>query len=163
MKKVFTGLVVLIWMLIIGSFSAQNGGESSGMSQKAAMAIAEIENAILQKNRSETQIEQRSEELQFPVRKCAHMSEYGLLAMLAVWHLGCYDIALKRRHLFAWLFATAYAVTDELHQLFVPGRSGQFSDVCFDSVGALLGILFLCICRLIYKKRKESRQKTCHY
>lgn len=40
----------------------------------------------------------------------------------------------------AWLIATAYAATDEVHQLFVPGRGGQVTDVLLDSAGALLGV-----------------------
>ena len=50
----------------------------------------------------------------------------------------------KRRALFsAWLTASAYAATDEFHQLFVPGRSGQISDVILDSAGAALGVLLM--------------------
>ena len=41
--------------------------------------------------------------------------------------------------LFGWAFATCYAATDELHQLFVPGRAGMLSDVVLDSCGALAG------------------------
>lgn len=156
-KKIISGVIVLIWMFIIGSFSAQTGGESSGMSQKAAVAIVKVENKVFQKNWGETQIEQRSMRLQFPIRKCAHMSEYGLLAVLVIWHFCGYAISWKNRYLFAWLFATVYAMTDELHQLFVPGRSGQLMDVWIDSAGALLGLFLFGICRWISRKARLQK------
>lgn len=49
-----------------------------------------------------------------------------------------------RRHTYwlgPWLIAVCYAATDETHQLFVPGRSGQVRDVLIDSVGAAIGVL----------------------
>ena len=42
-----------------------------------------------------------------------------------------------------WLIAAGYAATDEFHQLFVPGRSGQVSDVILDSAGAAIGVLIM--------------------
>ena len=42
--------------------------------------------------------------------------------------------------LISWLCGTLYAMTDEFHQLFVPGRSGEIRDVCLDSAGVLVGV-----------------------
>ena len=43
----------------------------------------------------------------------------------------------------AWAIGTAYAVTDEIHQLFVPGRSCELRDICIDAVGVLCGCLII--------------------
>ena len=66
------------------------------------------------------------------LRKLAHMTEYAILAVLLVRATGSY----------AWAFALAvgYAVTDEVHQLFVRGRHGSPVDVAIDAVGALIGL-----------------------
>jgi VanZ family protein len=66
------------------------------------------------------------------LRKCAHMTEYAILAVLVARAAGSY----------AWAFALAvgYACTDELHQVFVRGRHGSPVDVCIDGVGALVGL-----------------------
>jgi VanZ family protein len=66
------------------------------------------------------------------LRKCAHMTEYAILAALLVRAIGSY----------AWAFAlaVAYAATDEVHQLFVRGRHGSPVDVAIDAVGALIGL-----------------------
>lgn len=53
-----------------------------------------------------------------------------------------------------WLIAVLYAASDEIHQLFVPGRSGQLSDVILDSAGALAGVAaFTVLCWLINRRK----------
>jgi VanZ family protein len=66
------------------------------------------------------------------LRKGAHMTEYAILAVLLVRATGSY--------VWAFAFAVSYAVTDEVHQLFVRGRHGSPVDVGIDAVGALIGI-----------------------
>jgi VanZ family protein len=67
------------------------------------------------------------------VRKAAHLTEYAILGALLV-------RALDRPAAAAAL-AIAYAATDELHQHFVPGRTGSVVDVLIDSVGVVVGIV----------------------
>ena len=53
-----------------------------------------------------------------------------------------------------WLIAALYAAYDEIHQLLVPGRSGQLSDVILDSAGALAGVAaFTVLCWLINRRK----------
>lgn len=72
------------------------------------------------------------------LRKCAHITLFGILAVLLYMATGL-NIKL------AWILATLYGASDELHQLFVPGRGSALRDVAFDSLGAflLLGIVVL--------------------
>ena len=101
-----------------------------------------------------------SELLSFVVRKCAHFAEYTLLgwslALTAADYLerlrgaqpGGSNRAkpgdLRGAQLMApWLIGTAYAVTDEIHQYFVPGRSCEIRDVVIDSCGVLVGALIV--------------------
>ena len=69
----------------------------------------------------------------YVLRKCAHMTEYALLAALLYRALD--------RELPAFLFTVAYAATDELHQHFVRGRHASVVDVAIDAVGATIGLL----------------------
>ena len=65
----------------------------------------------------------------------------------------------KRSMLICWCAGTAYAASDELHQLFVPGRSCQFRDVCIDSAGVLAGVLVFSLIKheiVKYKEKKKS-------
>lgn len=60
--------------------------------------------------------------------------------------------------LLPWIIAALYAASDEIHQLFVPGRSGQLSDVILDSAGALAGVAaFAVICWLINCRKAKTR------
>ena len=69
----------------------------------------------------------------YVLRKCAHVTEYAVLAALLLRALG--------QELPAWFAALAYAGTDELHQHFVRGRHASPVDVAIDAVGVTLGIL----------------------
>jgi VanZ family protein len=69
------------------------------------------------------------------LRKIAHAMEYAVLGGLLVRALG--------RELPAAVIGIAYAITDEVHQAFVPGRHGVPVDVLVDAVGVLLGVYLL--------------------
>lgn len=82
------------------------------------------------------------------VRKTAHMTEYAVLTVL-VWRALRRPVRSDPRP-WSWrpaglavAVAMAYAVSDELHQAFVPSRQAQLTDVLLDSVGALLGLAAL--------------------
>ena len=87
------------------------------------------------------------EAAQLAVRKTAHMSEYGLLALLT-WTCRKLETSNWRtwnRKEFWWIVAvcTLYAGTDELHQLFVASRGSSVVDVGIDGVGASAALLLL--------------------
>ena len=60
----------------------------------------------------------------------------------------------------AWLIGTAYALTDEFHQSFVPGRSCELRDVVIDSCGVLTGVLAATLAGWIRVRRIEARQDS---
>ena len=74
------------------------------------------------------------------LRKCAHATEYAVLAVLLFRALG--------RELPSFLLGLAYAVSDELHQEFVRGRHASPFDVSMDAAGLALGLLVLHATRL---------------
>ena len=71
----------------------------------------------------------------------AHVVEFGVLALLASRLFAAYDL---RPAVYLWtatlVLAIGYAATDELHQAFVPGRVPAWSDLGYDSVGAVAGL-----------------------
>lgn len=142
MKKLLTGLLVLIWMGTIFAFSAQSAAESSQTSQSVSYRIAEWQNRLFGQEKTEEELLEQAEGMQLIIRKGAHMSEYALLAILLAFHFGCYSFSRKKILLLAFAAAVCYAATDEFHQLFVPGRAGRITDVCIDSVGCLAGVIF---------------------
>lgn len=97
--------------------------------------------------------EEIAEKIDFPVRKTAHATEYGLLA-LTVFFSFSEDMKSGRRSLLSILISFLYAASDEIHQLFVPGRAGMFRDVMIDTGGAVLMIMIISIIRLIRKRHQ---------
>ena len=79
------------------------------------------------------------ETITFTVRKCAHFIEYLALGWSLL--LPVTNRFGRPGGLYAWIFGSLYAVTDEIHQIFVEGRSCEFSDMLLDSAGVLTGLL----------------------
>ncbi len=81
------------------------------------------------------------------VRKGAHFTEYMILGGFLVpavkeWMaVDTTPVPVVRERITAWLAGTLYAVTDEIHQSFVPGRSCELRDMGIDSCGVLTGVL----------------------
>lgn len=73
----------------------------------------------------------------FIFKKSAHLFEYTVLFLLWFRALG------DKNPLHALLFSIAYAFTDEIHQLFVPGRTGRLRDVGIDSIGMIISALLI--------------------
>lgn len=86
----------------------------------------------------------------FTVRKLAHVTEYAILGLL-VWRALRKPRAMKgspwlwSQAGMALLFVALYAISDEIHQAFVPTRQGSIWDVLLDTTGGAFGLLFLWI------------------
>ncbi len=102
------------------------------------------------------------ETLVFIVRKGAHFTEYMILGGFLVpavkeWMaVDTTPVPVVRERITAWLAGTLYAVTDEIHQSFVPGRSCELRDMGIDSCGVLAGVLVVSF----LMRSKERRPST---
>jgi VanZ family protein len=77
--------------------------------------------------------------LDFVVRKLGHMVIFGVLAIL-LWRALAGTTTLRRPWAWALALTILYAITDELHQAFVPGRTASGQDVGIDGAGALIAV-----------------------
>ncbi len=94
------------------------------------------------------------------IRKSAHFSEYACLSAAIAFHFTVWKKSISYRTWIPVLFAGVYAVTDEFHQTFVTGRSGQVSDVLLDTSGAAAGALVFSILSLLIVRHRQRRIKT---
>lgn len=78
----------------------------------------------------------------FILRKCAHIFEYFVLTLL-LYRAIIQKVNKKTAILIAVLVSLLYAVSDEYHQTFVFGRSGDSVDVLIDSVGIFISVFFV--------------------
>lgn len=153
-KKVYLTLWFL-WMVVIFWFSSQVAQDSQGMSDRVLAMLEQL----LPMTRS-LHIENYMDHMSVMVRKLAHFSEYAVLGVLSV--LCAREFYRKHAYWLGFIWCVLYACSDEIHQLFVPGRSGQLLDVCIDSCGALFGILCVWVWFYIRKLRKQKLMLTNH-
>ena len=150
-------------MALIFSLSSQNATVSSGTSGNVIRLIAGIFCPGFDSLPEAEQAEIVAA-LQFLVRKSAHFSIYMILGVLSFLTCISYEkLLFALRLTVSGGICLLYAASDEIHQLFVPGRSGEVRDVMIDFSGAALGItvsllVFLLICR-IKKKRTEKNEE----
>lgn len=154
MNKNFLRAILLILLLVtlflIFGFSSQDAEESGGLSSSIAKFILKQINN--DKMEGKQPILERTESI---IRKVAHFSIYTLVGLLLMSFVSTYDLKENKRIMISLCIGALYATSDEIHQLFVPGRSGQITDVILDSMGVLLGILIVLTTLELYKKIKE--------
>ena len=80
-----------------------------------------------------------------PIRIVAHLATYALLAGFLLWALSGRHAPSGRAVLSALLLTLLYALSDELHQALVPGRTGRLDDVVVDMVGGVVGVVVAAI------------------
>ncbi|CEK31598.1 acetobutylicum phosphotransbutyrylase [[Clostridium] sordellii] len=91
---------------------------------------------------------------EFLIRKSAHMFLYFTLAILI--YMVFKNINNRKAYLYSIIGCFIYACTDEIHQLFITGRSGEFKDVLVDTLGATIGLLIVFIINKILNLRKNK-------
>jgi len=135
---ILTWTCTLIWMGIIFYLSSQPATQSAhlstGFKNELLSILAHFMPGI-------ENMEFRS--LDFFIRKNAHFIAYFILGALTL--LALIQSAARKPANLALLICFLYAMSDEFHQLFVPGRAGQFRDVLIDGAGAVLGVLLAAI------------------
>lgn len=144
MRRLSCLAVVLVSLFIWGN-SLAPATESSAQSGRIVALLP----PVLEKLQVEPSLRQ------FVIRKGAHMTEFALLAvawMSLLWH--CRGAWYRKIFLAAVLCMTT-AFLDETIQLFVPGRSGQISDVWVDLLGAAVGIALFSSWSVIWTLRQH--------
>ncbi|MED1603621.1 VanZ family protein [Alkalihalophilus marmarensis] len=143
-KQVLSWISVLLWMSLIFYLSHQPATESSELSAGVMQLLLTSFEAIIPFIQIET------EWFHFLIRKGAHFTAYFILGILLINALRASGLSGGKSAVVAFLLSVLYAISDEVHQLFIPGRSGEVGDVLIDSAGAAVGILVVLLCR---KKR----------
>lgn len=149
-RKVTKIILVLLWMVMIFLLSNEEAVKSSKKSDGLIIKSVEL---FTGKSLSDQEKEKVLKYLVFPVRKCAHLSLYLILGILVISLLREYMVINTKLVLLSLLICFLYACSDEIHQLFVPGRSGEARDVLIDTLGACLGVSFY---YLVFRKNKMS-------
>lgn len=148
----------LSWMIVIFSFSAQPADDSGATSQGVGAFLAELfvpGYGDWSMQRQEAFVEK----IDHPVRKAGHLTEYAILGTLVTGTVFSFGLRGKRAALTAEGVGVLYAASDEFHQLFVPGRGSQITDVLIDASGFAVGVAAVFV---IFRLMSRYRQKREH-
>jgi VanZ family protein len=140
-RCVYFGLVVC-WCVMIFSITSSPAATSKNTSS-IIKSVINISTENVQK-------------IDYGIRKAAHVTLFGILAVLVLMA----NWERKNPQLTAWIFATLYGASDEVHQIFESGRTPLVSDVFIDSIGAVIAILVFYLVRKTVTKFKLRRIKN---
>ncbi|MDK2919766.1 MAG: hypothetical protein PWQ37_2499 [Candidatus Petromonas sp.] len=131
---------VLLWLVLIFYLSSQPAVESNGLSKKVTKVIIEKVGAVVPLDNETSTTADLVARFNHMVRKCGHFGLYFVLSILVTNALRVSRIIGFKGYILSLMFCILYAISDEVHQLFVPGRGAQVTDVLIDSFGAFIGI-----------------------
>ena len=167
--RIAAGVLAVIWMFRIFSYSAAPASVSMQTSRSVSYDIVSAVNDMLNLGMDDDRVLGLSRSIEKTVRKLAHMGEFAVLGAL----VGCACDAWRYRPgagresgwpwpgclrpAVAFAICLIYAATDEFHQTFVDGRSGEVRDVLVDALGSLIAIVLIW---LIIRRISSRRLKT---
>ena len=140
-KKIVLMVLVIIWAGVIFNFSSQvattSNEVSTGVTEKVVDLSPQISSLPHEKK------EQLVEKLNSKFRKYAHFTLFLIFGILVVSLIKCYNFKPVNTFILTLLICLLYAISDEIHQIFVAGRGCQWQDVLIDFSGSFLGILIV--------------------
>lgn len=139
--------LVFLWMGVIFSLSAQVATDSNGLSR----GVTEVVLDAVEKVAPSTSVSVES--LNHFIRKEAHFFAYLILGLLVSHAFSRHGLhgAENARH--TLVICLLYAVSDEAHQILVPGRGPSLVDVFIDGMGAVIGLLANYVMHLPFKRK----------
>jgi VanZ family protein len=125
---------VVLWLVFIFYLSAQPVYESNMLSKRVTEVVVETVEKVAPESKLDVN------RMNHLLRKNAHFFAYLMLGILMMNLLGRSGVGGTKGIVLALGICVLYAISDEVHQLFVPGRGAQVRDVLIDSAGAIIGI-----------------------
>ena len=140
MKKKLSIILVILWALLIFFLSNQTSDVSGSESKAIISSVIHVNNINYVDN---------------ILREMMHFIEYFILVILLI---NCFNqYKIDRKITISIMISFIYIVSDEIHQIFVPGRAFEYLDIGLDLSGAILGIF---IFNTIYKKYVQNKKNN---
>ena len=155
LKIVFIAATVFL-LVFIFVMSAKPAIESSEISLSVGYRLCRLFRPGFDKL-TEEEKQQCAAGINHFIRKSAHFAEFAATGALFYADFLLFDIKKPLCVLFGSLSGVLYSVSDEIHQIFVPGRAGMVTDVLLDSAGVLTGCLFALLISVIISNIKKAQ------
>lgn len=148
-------IALFLWACLIFGFSSRSSTESASQSG-GVVAILSKALVYISSGKFVPSGDFLSE-LDHITRKAAHFFIYLVLGFLTL-NLTAYCQKIRHKVIISLIFCILYAISDELHQYFVPGRAALNKDVLIDSIGAAIGIYLYKLLIIIHKHHKPNNK-----
>ncbi|WAM33950.1 VanZ family protein [Caldicellulosiruptor morganii] len=148
--------LVFVWMAVIFYFSSQEGA----ISHQKSFSIAIFAERIIEFIAGRDFITSANRKgFEFLIRKIAHVTEYFILSML--FYKAFFESGKSTRQCFVLtaIFSVLYAISDEIHQIFVSGRGPSPVDVMIDSIG-IFGYMGVKAVKGRFKRSKQGNLQS---
>ena len=147
-------IAAVLWMALIFSFSMETAAESSESSGGFIRTLLEtFDRGFLTLSYADQHA--KIESLSYIVRKSAHFCIFGMLGILVTSAVSTHGLSPKKTALLSLGICALYAVSDEIHQYFVPGRACMAKDMLIDTCGAACGIAAVFFLIFIVRKYRK--------
>lgn len=155
LRTILIALLILQMWIIFG-FSGQNGDESGSISKKITEFVTKNISSI--QNLKKEEKEKVLKRIEHIIRKHAHFSLYTVIGFLLMSLMSTYKLQQRNRIWTSSIIGLLYAISDEIHQAFIPGRGPLVSDVFIDFSGVIMGIfiVYIIICFCLSKLLKNE-------
>ena len=157
LKIVLWGLV-LFMACVIFTFSSQPAKQSNSVSKGITRKI--VDTLPQTKHKTEKQKQKIVNKINHYVRKLAHFTAFfffGLFLLSAILLTYSNKYSVIKIILMSAIIALLYAISDEIHQMFVPERGPQVKDVLIDFSGSALSFFVVMITKKIISMFKKSQ------
>ena len=152
-------IIAIICCIIIFSFSAVPATASTKQSKGVTYNVIKLLNG---NKLTEKELVKLTKRVNPVIRKIAHFSIYMILAIFTYMFIEELNIKsksekerLRKNIIYTCIFCIIYAIFDEIHQIYVPGRTGKVIDVIIDTLGACTGITIILIRNKFNYKNKD--------
>lgn len=152
-------IIAIICCIIIFSFSAVPATASTKQSKGLTYNVIKLLNG---NKLTEKELVKLTKRVNPVIRKIAHFSIYMILAIFTYMFIEELNIKsksekerLRKNIIYTCIFCIIYAIFDEIHQIYVPGRTGKVIDVIIDTLGACMGITIILIRNKFNYKKKN--------
>lgn len=147
-------LSVAVTGKVDGVINPENPSDSSG--SEAAMPSDHSAPVVTEEEKKQEK-EARIKKLDPIIRKFAHILEFAIFTFFAAIFATTFDMKSLVRFLIVFALCGIYALSDEIHQYFVPGRVCDIKDVALDVMGVFISAAMVCLFYELYRRKAAKK------
>lgn len=137
-------------LIIMFVFSGMTSKDSNSKSREIIKEGIVIVDKVFNLNLDDNEINKLVLKFNYPFRKICHFSEYFFLSLLVLLSLRTINVSITKSIVITLIFCIIFSISDEIHQMYVAGRSPLILDCFIDVSGSCL------LCLIYFLRTKKS-------